>query len=47
VPSSRRLAQENPYLGLPAKDAAEQAVIDAWGAAWWRGWDRADAMLQR
>jgi hypothetical protein len=33
-PATRK---ENPYLGLPAKDAAEQAVIDACAAAWWRG----------
>jgi hypothetical protein len=35
----------NPYLQLTAETELEGRVIRALAAAWWRGWDQANAIL--
>ena len=36
----------NPYLEHRRSPPLDDPVIDEFIAAWWRGWDRADAMLK-
>ncbi len=36
----------NPYAQLAAEDELEERVLGVLTAAWSRGWDRADAILQ-
>ena len=37
----------NPYRQLTPMDELESRVIEVLVAAWWRGWDEADAVLRR
>lgn len=36
----------NPYSQLTAQNDLESRVIAALVAAWWRGWDQADAAMK-
>jgi len=35
----------NPYLEHRRSPPLDDPIVDEFIAAWWRGWDRADAML--
>jgi len=37
----------NPYRQLTPQEELESRVIGVLVAAWWRGWDQADAVLTR